>query len=895
MDFSGPLLDTNAHTNYWEGIVVDRSEWPRTDTPISDDKELNNWGYRVKVRIHGLHPTDTKILPDSKLPWIELPANPFGSGHRATGITPGVTQGSIVYGIYAVPALKKQPIILGVKHNNEQTELSKKPQGGFDPRSGFSATDTVPGYAVPLAEGNPLEGIAFGNYWNQSDAGKMEEYSFGLDSPNPCVASPLSKIQIEIKQLIAKIEKVQRQLKVWKDAAQGWIAEKQAFINKLIEDAAKKVAEGIRWIFEQVRKRVMEFTQDKMKKLYFLINPADRDKAKKAQDKIVELITCLFNKLINGLLGIVLGLLKNAIGKFINVPKCVTENIISNLLGNLLGAIGGAIDKLLSSVSDLIGGAISVADGILGLLKGLLGFFSCDDENECPETTEFHLWDGGKPKITFDLDSIFNQAKDIAAKAVSVVDPDNFTFDFAGMFGDFASGINGCFTGPLFCGPPTVEFFGGGGSGASGNAIVSAAGEILGVDIISPGYGYTKPPFVNIVDACGKGKGAVARAVIGKRRGGTGTGSGTGGSGNPGGGSGSGSSGGSSSGGNSAAGGGNIIFSAPSNNTSKQGRVATFYVYLRVRPSSIVTIRLTNSNSSQANLSTNTLTFRPDNWENRQTVYVTGLNDNAPGNVNYYIEGISSSLDISFNNKRNVVNLVNEDTINSNPVPALEPSPNADDVLTSPGGEVIDPEDSGVIQVVIEESGFGYISSPDGDLGGDGRIWATADQTIIRHADGSYDLPYDEDETLPELQDGDTVSYPEDRRRFSNLGGEVQGFPTNGSGDYPILLYLCDIRIERSGINYSPNDKIVIEPDTNGAILEPVWGPFGVLDKINIINSGIGFTERPTIYIESETGYNASIIPIMCVNRIGDDTVGEIPQNITDDLIVKVVDCVGRF
>ena len=65
---------------------------------------------------------------------------------------------------------------------------------------------------------------------------------------------------------------------------------------------------------------------------------------------------------------------------------------------------------------------------------------------------------------------------------------------------------NPCNVGAILCGPPTVEFFGGGGSGAAGNAIISAAGEIMGVDITLPGSNYTSAPFVRFVDACGKGK-----------------------------------------------------------------------------------------------------------------------------------------------------------------------------------------------------------------------------------------------------------------------------------------------------------------------------------------------------------------------------------------------------
>ena len=74
--------------------------------------------------------------------------------------------------------------------------------------------------------------------------------------------------------------------------------------------------------------------------------------------------------------------------------------------------------------------------------------------------------------------------------------------------------VDTCNVGPLFCGPPTVEFVGGGGDGARGNAIVSMLTTVLGVDIVFPGQNYSTPPRVKIIDACDRGRGAKARAIL---------------------------------------------------------------------------------------------------------------------------------------------------------------------------------------------------------------------------------------------------------------------------------------------------------------------------------------------------------------------------------------------
>ena len=72
--------------------------------------------------------------------------------------------------------------------------------------------------------------------------------------------------------------------------------------------------------------------------------------------------------------------------------------------------------------------------------------------------------------------------------------------------------------------------------------------------------------------------------------------------------------------------------------------------------------------------------------------------------------------------------------------------------------------------------------------------------------------------------------------------------------------------------------------------MTPEFDNFGSLAKVNIINSGQGFTEFPNIYIESDTGYNAKIIPIFAIKRVGDKKI-----IITPEQVVNVVDCVGKF
>ncbi len=66
------------------------------------------------------------------------------------------------------------------------------------------------------------------------------------------------------------------------------------------------------------------------------------------------------------------------------------------------------------------------------------------------------------------------------------------------------------------CGPPIIQFFGGGGIGAAGNPIIGRDGSLLAVDLITGGYGYQYPPIVAAKDYCQIGNGAVLTAVLGE-------------------------------------------------------------------------------------------------------------------------------------------------------------------------------------------------------------------------------------------------------------------------------------------------------------------------------------------------------------------------------------------
>ncbi|NJR59480.1 MAG: type I secretion C-terminal target domain-containing protein [Cyanobacteria bacterium CRU_2_1] len=85
--------------------------------------------------------------------------------------------------------------------------------------------------------------------------------------------------------------------------------------------------------------------------------------------------------------------------------------------------------------------------------------------------------------------------------------------------------------------------------------------------------------------------------------------------------------------------------------TTEAGGTATFDVTLTSQPASDVTITLVNSDPTEGTLSTTTIVFTPANWNQPQTVTVTGVDDVVDdGDISYTIGGTATSTDPNYDN-----------------------------------------------------------------------------------------------------------------------------------------------------------------------------------------------------------------------------------------------------
>ena len=746
---------------WWIGQVVDQTKWAGNlgGSPTKTTEDQRGFGFRYKVRIMGYHTAAPTDLTDDDLPWasVMLPVTAGVSGGAISA--PNLRQGDFVQGYFLDGEDAQQPVIMGVIGYNQYTAVMKNiPDTGFKPFSGYTTEDEVPRGALPttqeeakgvaedvdVSKTNNKEVIETGvGQVGRDDGATNEQYlnekkSSTIASNSDCDKAPTGSIQREIKNMIAEVNRLQKTATDWETKVSTKVDNIEKEIAKVKDNATKAITGDIKRITAELQKNSLKKVNDALSDTYYEVFPTELPLVKQKAEEANSELACAFKNIMKNLTGMVGNFLKQIMDRFINTPMCAVENFVGSLLGKISGLIDSAVSSVMAPIKALLAGmgiASSSLDDVMGFATDLLSFLSCDEDPKCSDVKEWNPVNGPEITATLDLFSIVSKAKEAASLVKDAVS------GFANLgdaISDVAKNANfsdvfqdSCNVGPIFCGPPTVEFIGGGGSGATGNVIVSALTTVLGVDIITPGGGYIGPPRVKFWDSCDKGKGATGRAVI---------------------------------------------------------------------------------------------------------------------------------------------------------------------------------EDGKVTKVIMDDTGIDYLPAPDGSQGGDGRVWATPEETTVKRDDGTYDTPV-KPGTVIDLNPGDEWTPPgggpilvdEIQSVTAPLPTRVTGrgpFPSTGAGDYPVVLEIDEINITNPGFGYnSDKDKVIIEAGdgtSKGAELKIKTDPLGSITGVDVINGGIGFNEDPKIYIQSDSGYNAKMIPVFKVNNIGGDLSPELVTAAGTAGVIQVIDCVGK-
>ena len=206
------------------------------------------------------------------------------------------------------------------------------------------------------------------------------------------------------------------------------------------------------------------------------------------------------------------------IGKVASIPVCLVETFTGSILQSVVNEIQDAIAPALEEISSTLGGGIgtvmSYVEKAIGFAKTIASFLQCE-ESPCKQVFDYEMNKGFVPKDgDIKFQNIINYSPAQGLRNLL----DDGKKQAAGFLGGISGGeglpdelapyVGGCDVVNLNCGMPQVKIFGGGGSGATGNAVVDSFGQIMGVNITNPGGGYTTEPFISFEDPCENGTGA---------------------------------------------------------------------------------------------------------------------------------------------------------------------------------------------------------------------------------------------------------------------------------------------------------------------------------------------------------------------------------------------------
>ena len=505
---------------WWIGQVTDpdKGEWGDSlEKKRSDDGE-DIYTFRCRVRIVGYHDCEDD-LPDKDLPLAHILLPPNTTTVGGCGQTVQYQGGEVVVGFFADGEDAQQPIIFGTlfKQSFVGDQLSNKDFNGkkhtcFVPytppkvvqRSG--KTRYNPNWQP---QSPPIRGFTDGESVKvPSQEQKEAATDIVIDQFTACEDNEVSKISNAIKDFTRKMEQLQG---IGGGSAVDPIYGGVVDIKEEIKLTSARVHNSTTRLVRRARSWLIQDTLDKL-------NSTLKDKTPKtlqapvgqATKTLTDVIFCNIEKIQDGLVDYLSESLENMIGQVLDVPACGIENFLSDMFGQINGIIDNDLGGMFSQLNNIQGGGIGApSDTFSKAIKFaniITNVLDCDRLN-CPDPSSFSSKNGVSKNGPDDFGGILDKIgfKKLEANLLDTLDSAIPAVPSA----------PDCNTNVLKCGPPRVDFIGSSGQGASGSAIVNAIGNIIGVSINGPGFGFKEPPLLSFFDSCNKGFGAGGHPVMG--------------------------------------------------------------------------------------------------------------------------------------------------------------------------------------------------------------------------------------------------------------------------------------------------------------------------------------------------------------------------------------------
>ncbi len=506
---------------WWIGQVTDpdKGEWGDSlEKAKAENPDDDIYTLRCRVRIVGYHACEDD-LPDKDLPLAHVLLPPNTTTVGGTGQTMQYQGGEVVVGFFFDGDDAQQPVIFGTlfKQSFVGDQLSNK---DFDGKKHTCFVPYTPPKVVQRSgkhrynsnwqpQSPPLRGFSPGEVVTvAAQLQKEAATNFTIDQYSPCEENEISKISNAIKDFTRKMEQLQSiggGSAV--DPIYGGVVDIQQEIKltaaRIHNSTTQLVRRGRSWLIQETLDKLSTTLKDKVPKP--LQAPTGQ-----ATSALVDVIFCNLEKIQEGLAEYLSKSLENMIGQVLDVPICGIENFLSDMFGQINGIIDNELGDMFSQLNTIQGGGIGApSDTFSKAIKYaniITNILDCDRQN-CAEPNSYSSKNGVSISGSDSFGGILEKVglKKLEAGLLSTLDNAIPAVPSA----------PDCSTNVLKCGPPRVDFIGSSGQGASGNAIVNAIGNIIGVSINGPGFGFEEPPLLSFFDSCDNGFGAGGYPVMG--------------------------------------------------------------------------------------------------------------------------------------------------------------------------------------------------------------------------------------------------------------------------------------------------------------------------------------------------------------------------------------------
>ena len=558
---------------WWIGQVAPASVWRNEKSkPDAGENKAGagsaSWAYRCKVRIIGYHTFDGGILPDNELPWAHVSVGAeTGSAQGSVGQTMRLTGGETVYGFFIDGDDAQQPVVVGCLHRNESVQnlvdesfLQAEKSSQFKPFTGLQGklsqgatqirrqNDAVQGNQkqnskpIDISDkslvGDPVE---FTREENKSGEDQLirndlatqqwetEYCSIKVIRENGCSDNLISKIQAIIEEFLNFVNGLISTGLSYLDAGLAYVDQVLNIFVDLptrICEFAGRILGIIKFIINNMRNGIMGLIGKLFGQLIGIIVPLPQQPPiASATKNIMDIIFCVFEKILAALGPWLCDFLEGMVGNVINAPLCAVQQAVAAVLAKIMDLLDDLLSPILSGVSWLVGGLGSVSSilsSVSSIAQQILNFLGCD-QLKCETTTEWTPCKGSKTSPGDRWNKVLSTLNDIDINS-NLGELSVFGYTGNSAFSDCTNKTNNPqdqddqisippSTKTSYCIPPKVVIFGNGVQ-AQATAVVANDGSILSIKIVNGGKGYTKPPSVYIIDNTNHGKNAKAKAVI---------------------------------------------------------------------------------------------------------------------------------------------------------------------------------------------------------------------------------------------------------------------------------------------------------------------------------------------------------------------------------------------